>query len=102
MLHGIDVGGDAVGRDEDVIGGDGGDDDVGGGGRDDAVIGGDVGGDDDVDGGDGDGGGSLSVWRSCPCFPRQRQHSIWIAKMMITILQNQKYGDDLKKYCLHI
>ena len=103
MLHGIDVGGDAVGRDEDVIGGDGGDDDVGGGGRDDAVIGGDVGGDDDVDGGDGggdvddgdgdgdddvggdgDGEGSLSVWRSCPCFPRQRQHSIWIVGMMTT------------------
>ena len=68
VLHGIDVGGGAVGWDGDVNGGGGGDDDVGG---------------------DGDGEGSLSVWRSRPCFPRQRQHSSWIARMMITFNQNQ-------------
>ena len=70
VLHGIDVGGGAVGWDGDVNGGGGGDGDVSG-------------------GGDGDGEGSLSVWRSRPCFPRQRQHSIWIASMMITFNQNQ-------------
>ena len=78
VLHGIDVGGGAVGWDGDVNGGGGGDDDVGGGGD----------GEDDVVGG-GDGEGSLSVWRSRPCFPRQRQHSSWIARMMITFNQNQ-------------